>query len=271
MCYIAYYYLYIYIQSLNKKLFYCLLDIKVYCALAPSMFLQLPTQQQKQKQKLLQCYGTACDCPCFAARWRSQNNSAAAAPCKLDGSGLTQAHACSGAPRGCCAPRRLLQATAATQNLAEGWEPTLCWECFNDHVIYPHVLPKYIPYLCGYIPFLFYLLYNFYTALGMSLRNLTSLGSNLAPVTDLKRIKTPHGLCCDLGGYKTFTTTWSGGTVQVWVKVLAPAGHLAISSKAIPEGNRRLRGQNQRPSSSGHSPALCLGGSDGQAQTQGVS
>ena len=31
MCYIAYYYLYIYIQSLNKKLFYCLLDIKVLC------------------------------------------------------------------------------------------------------------------------------------------------------------------------------------------------------------------------------------------------
>ena len=30
----------------------------------------------------------------------------------------------------------------------------------------------------------------------MSLRNLTSLGSNLASVTDLKRIETLHSLCC---------------------------------------------------------------------------
>ena len=51
--------------------------------------------------------------------------------------------------------------------------------------------------------------------MGMSLRKVTSLGSNLASVTDLKRIQTPHSLCCDFGGYKTFTTRWSGGTVQV--------------------------------------------------------
>ena len=50
---------------------------------------------------------------------------------------------------------------------------------------------------------------------GMSLRKVTSLGSNSASVTDLKRIETPHSLCCDFGGYKTFTTRWSGGTVQV--------------------------------------------------------
>ena len=35
---------------------------------------------------------------------------------------------------------------------------------------------------------------------GMSLRKVTSLGSNLASVTDLKRIQTPHSLCCDFGG-----------------------------------------------------------------------
>ena len=54
--------------------------------------------------------------------------------------------------------------------------------------------------------------------LGMSLTNLTSLsslGSNLASVTDLKRIQAPHNLCCDFGGYKTLTTCWSGGRVQV--------------------------------------------------------
>ena len=31
--------------------------------------------------------------------------------------------------------------------------------------------------------------------LGMSLRKVTLLGSNLASVTDLKRIQTPHSLC----------------------------------------------------------------------------
>ena len=38
------------------------------------------------------------------------------------------------------------------------------------------------------------------TVLGMSVRNLTSLGSDLASVTDLKRYQTPHGLCCDFWG-----------------------------------------------------------------------
>ena len=92
--------------------------------------------------------------------------------------------------------------------------------------------------------------------LGMSLRKVTSLGSNLASVTDFKRIETPHSLCCDFGGYKTFTTRWSGGRVQVWVQVRAPAGHLAISF------NGQALGAAHR---------LCLRGSDGRAQTQGVS
>ena len=85
--------------------------------------------------------------------------------------------------------------------------------------------------------------------LGMSLRKINSLCSNLASVTDLKRIQTPHSLCCDFGGYKTFTTRWSGGRVQVWVQVWAPACHLAISPKAVPEGNQRFSWQNQQPSS----------------------
>ena len=81
----------------------------------------------------------------------------------------------------------------------------------------------------------------------MSLKKVTLLGSNLASGTDLKRSETPHSLCCDFGGYKTFTIRWSGGTVQVWVQVQAHASHLAISQKAVPEGNRRFRGQNQLP------------------------
>ena len=51
-------------------------------------------------------------------------------------------------------------------------------------------------------------------------------------------------------------TRWSGGRVQVWVQVWAPACHLAISAKAVPEGNRRFRGRNQWPSFWGSSPAL---------------
>ena len=53
------------------------------------------------------------------------------------------------------------------------------------------------------------------TVQGMSLRKITLLGSNLASEPYLKRIEIPHSLCCDFGGYKTFTTRWSGGTVQV--------------------------------------------------------
>ena len=60
--------------------------------------------------------------------------------------------------------------------------------------------------------------FKFQAVLGMSLRKVTLLGSNLVSVSDLKDLKTvetPHSLCCDFGGNKTFTTRWSGCTVQV--------------------------------------------------------
>ena len=50
---------------------------------------------------------------------------------------------------------------------------------------------------------------------GMHLRKDTQLGLNLASVRDLERIETPHSLCYDFGGYKTFTTRWSGDRIQV--------------------------------------------------------
>ena len=53
------------------------------------------------------------------------------------------------------------------------------------------------------------------TEQSMSLRKVTLLGSNLASVSDLKRIEIPHSLCCDFGGYQPFTTCWSGSRVQV--------------------------------------------------------
>ena len=85
---------------------------------------------------------------------------------------------------------------------------------------------------------------------GMSPRKVTLLGSNLASVTDLKSIQNPHSLCCDFGGYKTFTTRWS--LVRQQNSSLSPSfSPYLISPKAVPEGNRRFRRQNQRPSSWG--------------------
>ena len=93
----------------------------------------------------------------------------------------------------------------------------------------------------------------------MSLKKVTLLGSsNLASVMDFNRIETPHSLCCDFGGYKTFTTRWSGGRVKVWGQIWAPIGHLVISLKAVPEGNQRFKGHNQLPSSWGSSQALLV-------------
>ena len=95
------------------------------------------------------------------------------------------------------------------------------------------------------------------SVLGMSLRKLQEKSYftwlQFGTSNRLKRIQTPHSLCCDFGGDQTFSTRWLGGRVQVWVQVWSPAGHLAISLKA---GNRRFRGQSQLPSSWGSSQAL---------------
>ena len=87
----------------------------------------------------------------------------------------------------------------------------------------------------------------------MIIRNCTLIGSNLASVTDLKKIQTPYSLYYN---FRAFTTRWSGGRVQVWVQVWAPAGHQAITSKVVPADNQRYRGKYQRPSSLGSSVAL---------------
>ena len=55
----------------------------------------------------------------------------------------------------------------------------------------------------------------------MSLRKVTLLGSNLASVMDLKRIQTPHSLCCDFRASVISEAHWLGGRVQVWVQVWA--------------------------------------------------
>ena len=58
---------------------------------------------------------------------------------------------------------------------------------------------------------------------------------------DLRRMQTLHSSCCDLGGDNAFTTRWSGGRVQVWAQVWAPANHwhLAITSEGC--FRRRLK------------------------------
>ena len=93
---------------------------------------------------------------------------------------------------------------------------------------------------------------------GMSIRNHISFGSNLASVMDLKRIQTPYSLSCDFGGDKTFASRWSGGSVQVWLQLWAPAGHLVIWQSLLRlfqkvieglEGTHCHSGQNQQLSS----------------------
>ena len=44
-----------------------------------------------------------------------------------------------------------------------------------------------------------------------------------------KRIQTPHSWFWDFRADKTSTTRWSGGRVQIWVQVWAPACYLAIT------------------------------------------
>ena len=96
----------------------------------------------------------------------------------------------------------------------------------------------------------------------MSIRNLTTLGSNLVSVTDIKRIQTTHSLCCGFLGDTTFTARRQSSRLS---PSLSPASHLAIFPMTIPEGNQRFREHNQRPSSWGSSPALL--GRVGQAST----
>ena len=55
---------------------------------------------------------------------------------------------------------------------------------------------------------------------------------NSAFSMDLKRIQTPHRFSWGLGADKTSTIHWSGGRVQVWVQVWAPAGHLVITPES---------------------------------------
>ena len=64
---------------------------------------------------------------------------------------------------------------------------------------------------------------------GMSLRNITSLGSNLASVTDLQRIETPHSLCCDFGGYKPYNSLvrWQSSSLSQSLRPCLSSGNLS--------------------------------------------
>ena len=74
-----------------------------------------------------------------------------------------------------------------------------------------------------------------------------------------KKNSIPHNLLRDFGADKTSTTCWSGGRVQVWVQIRAPAGHLAITPEGYSRRQLVLRVkfwlQNQWPSSWGRAPA----------------
>ena len=106
----------------------------------------------------------------------------------------------------------------------------------------------------------------------MSLRKVTSLGSNLVSVTDLKR--TPHSLWCGFGGNKTYITRWSCGRVQVWdfESKFEPLPVIWQSSRRLfQKVIKGLEGKiNDQPLQVGAALRHCLGGSDGRAQRQGL-
>ena len=66
---------------------------------------------------------------------------------------------------------------------------------------------------------------------------------NFGIFTDLKRIQTPNNFSVTLWGdslYNLFQSCWSGGRVQVWVQVRAPACHLAITPKYSFRGQAKV-------------------------------
>ena len=75
----------------------------------------------------------------------------------------------------------------------------------------------------------------------MSLRKVTSLGSNLASVTDLKRIQTPHSLCCDFGGDQAAEFKF-----QVWAPaVLGPLSGSACAGRTGEHKHRAFPSRRQ--------------------------
>ena len=104
---------------------------------------------------------------------------------------------------------------------------------------------------------------------GMSLRKVTLLGSNLASVTDLKKELKIHTVCAVISeAIKPYNSLVRRQSSSLSPN-LSPCRycHLAISLKAVPESNRRFRGQNQLPSSWGCSPGPALLALVGQAST----
>ena len=95
----------------------------------------------------------------------------------------------------------------------------------------------------------------FQPVLGMSLRNFTLLGPDLESVKDLKRIETPYSLCCDFKGYKPLQLVGQAAEFKFESKFEPLPVIWQSLPKAVPEDNRRFRGQNQWPSSWGRAPA----------------
>ena len=88
-----------------------------------------------------------------------------------------------------------------------------------------------------------------------------------ASVTDLKRIETPHSLCCDFWGYKPLQLVGQAAQFKFESKfeplqvIWQSLGRLF--QKVIEGLEGKVNGQ-----ALGAALLLCLGGSDGRAQTQ---
>ena len=92
----------------------------------------------------------------------------------------------------------------------------------------------------------------------------------LASVTDMKRVQTPHNLCCDFGGIKPLPLVGQVAKFKfeskfeplpvIWQSLRR------LFQKVIEGLEGKINGQALRAAL-----RLCLRGSDGRAQTQGVS
>ena len=92
----------------------------------------------------------------------------------------------------------------------------------------------------------------------MSLRKVTSLGSNLASVTDLKELKLHTVYAVISEAIKPLQLVGQAAEFKFESKFEPLPVIWQSLPKAVPEDNRRFRGQNQLPSSWGSSPALLV-------------
>ena len=142
----------------------------------------------------------------------------------------------------------------------QGFQLLLLWKLLGFKVInmlLKTVLKKLLPLIEWWR---LQILWWLKTIWGMSIEIFTQLASITASSIDLKRIWTVHSLLREFWADNFFTNLWSGGIIQVWVQVWDLQ---KLFQKTLDCSDCKMNGRALGLHS--------LSGSDGQAQTQGVS